>query len=661
YVNAAQELRLYAINITREASGYKYLKGIKIDGVEISGFAPETMEYEVTVPAVFNKINIEPILGHKNQTISGDGVIDFEGNTANAEILVISENKEETSAYKLKFIREKSTKLRSLTFNNSTYSVNFSPSILEYNLEINYNTFSLPLTAIPCYEGATVTVVGDKYIAEDENLITIKVELEGIESTTYQIHLIRKDVAAGYIYETGYTGKIEEFVVPFSGVYKLEVWGAQGAEKKAGTGGYGAYSTGSTILAGDSIVYIGVGGQGAYRAGGFNGGGNGQYQAGSVRNAAGGGGGATHIARKTGLLSTLSNDLDDILIVASAGGGASESNNAGGSGGGIQGNDGKGGCYLPTGGTQTNGGVRGYSDASYGGFGAGGSAPYGSASGGTYGAGGGGAGFYGGGGASYASVKNCAAGGAGGSGYIGNSKLKDKVMYCYDCIDSSIVSAKTISTMNVDSEPISEYAKKGHGYARITYLSYVSANNYLDSITLDDGNIELDFEPSKQEYDVYLPKEITKLKIDATPKDEKATIVGTGIYNTKPGEQTHEIIVTAEDGSTRTYTLNITREKSDYPYPDNIKITNFNQSLCSELDTYCHYTFDKDTALYEILVPFRMDRIDFEVELNSEYQGLKIVKIVDGEEQETNALVGGINTFEITTTSEDEKYSITYT
>ena len=661
YVNAAQEVRIYVINVTREASSYKYLKGIKIDGVEIKDFDPKIMEYEVIVPAIFTKINIEPILGHKNQTVSGDGVIDFPGNTANAEILVISENREETSAYKLKFVREKSTKLRSLTVNSSFYSIPFNSSILEYDLEISHNVFSLPLTAIPCYEGATVTIIGDKYIEEDSTLITVRVDLEGIESTTYQIHLIRKDVGIGYIYETGYTGKIEEFVVPFSGLYKLEVWGAQGAEKSAGKGGYGAYSTGNIILAGDSTIYIGVGGQGRYRAGGFNGGGNGQYQAGGTTNAAGGGGGATHIAKKNGLLSALSNDINDILIVAAAGGGSSESNHAGGAGGGIQGNSGQGGCYIPTGGTQTTGGTRGDRDSGHGGFGYGGSAPHGTSSRGTYGAGGGGGGFYGGGGASYSSGNSCGSGGAGGSGYIGNNKLKDKVMYCYNCLDSSIKSAKTVSTMNVDSDPISEYAKKGNGYARLTYLSYVSANNYLDTMVLNDGNIELNFEPSTQEYNVYLPKDITKLKIDATVKDEKATIAGIGTFKTIPGEQKYEVIVTAEDESTRTYTLNVTREKSDYPYPDNIQITNFNQSLCSELNTYCQYNFEKDTALYEILVPFRMNRIDFKVDLNSEYQGLKIVKIVDGIEQETNEILGGINIFEITVTSENEKNSITYT
>lgn len=58
----------------------------------------------------------------------------------------------------------------------------------------------------------------------------------------------------------------------------------------------------------------------------------------------------------------------------------------------------------------------------------------------------------------------------GGSGYIVNSSLIDKVMYCYACTESNGVSTKTISTTNVSHNAVSEYAKIGNGYAKITYI-----------------------------------------------------------------------------------------------------------------------------------------------------------------------------------------------
>ena len=61
--------------------------------------------------------------------------------------------------------------------------------------------------------------------------------------------------------------------------------------------------------------------------------------------------------------------------------------------------------------------------------------------------------------------------GAGGSGYIGNSLLNSKAMYCYNCEESFEESTKTISTTCSEEMPTSYCAKKGNGYARITLVS----------------------------------------------------------------------------------------------------------------------------------------------------------------------------------------------
>ncbi len=79
--------------------------------------------------------------------------------------------------------------------------------------------------------------------------------------------------------------------------------------------------------------------------------------------------------------------------------------------------------------------------------------------------GGGGGGLYGGGaGYWYGSSAG------GGSGYIGNELLTNKEMYCYSCSESTDPNTKTTSTEDVSDTPISNYAKKGPGHARITYL-----------------------------------------------------------------------------------------------------------------------------------------------------------------------------------------------
>lgn len=264
--------------------------------------------------------------------------------------------------------------------------------------------------------------------------------------------------------EFSYRGAEQKFLISRTGTYKLEVWGAQGGSSHPDivVGGYGGYATGNITLNKGDLLYVNVGGKGVgstswTSVGGYNGG-----ATMSETSPSSSGGGATHIALKSGLLSSLSSNLDKILIVAGAGGGSYTrsgfSNGIGGHGGGYVGVAGDvAGDRSCTGGSQSSGGIgqNGYWGGHNGGFGAGG--------GGYTPGSGGGAGFYGGGGGG-------GVGGGGGSGYIGNTSLTNKAMYCYDCTESDDEATKTISTTCVDENPVANCAKKGNGYAKLTFI-----------------------------------------------------------------------------------------------------------------------------------------------------------------------------------------------
>ena len=271
-------------------------------------------------------------------------------------------------------------------------------------------------------------------------------------------------------YIFNYTGAEQVFTVPKTGTYKLETWGAQGGKSIMNgayqdIGGYGGYSIGFISLNKDETLYIYTGGHGsdgkinvADSLGGFNGGGNGHWDK-KDDDASGGGGSATHISRVAKLLFNLENNKSDILIVSGGGGGAAW-NYTSGNGGGFNGTIGyKSEALYSVNGTQ----ISGYK------FGQGG---HGSDSAGTPGGGGGG-GYFGGYGGYIADVNdhlNDAIPGAGGSGYIGNSLLTNKAMYCYNCTESSEETTKTVSTTCAEETPTENCAKKGNGYARITYI-----------------------------------------------------------------------------------------------------------------------------------------------------------------------------------------------
>lgn len=222
-----------------------------------------------------------------------------------------------------------------------------------------------------------------------------------------------------------YTGSMQSITL-LPGIYRLQCYGAQGYALLDGIGGKGGYAQGEITLYDTETLYVYVGGQTT----GYNGGEGNQP-----------GGGATHIAKVSGLLKTLSAQKDKVIIVAGGGGGAERVQ--GGAGGGLTGGSGSGSySYLSrngAGGTQTSGGLYGvtsnYGNAQSGGFGYGGHGNAGD-SGPT-----GGGGWYGGGGVTYAG------GAGGGSSYIGHVHLTN---------------ASTLSGV-----------RTGNGYAIITYISPV--------------------------------------------------------------------------------------------------------------------------------------------------------------------------------------------
>lgn len=274
-----------------------------------------------------------------------------------------------------------------------------------------------------------------------------------------------------------YTGSEQTYTVKLDGKYKLEVWGAQGGSYNSEYyGGYGGYSVGTIELKKNQMIYVYVGGQGTiltdnsdYIPGGFNGGGRGANKDANVISTSGGG--ATHVATKSGLLSSLKGYKDNILIVSAGGGGTSYQSGTysgvGGSGGGYIGSDGTNTMtdYKPgAGGTQSSGGNSGGGVANNQERGTSGS--FGQGGNGNYYSGGGGAGLYGGGASNQS-------GAGGGSSYIGNSLLSDKSMYYYcssSCNTSTATSTKTVSTTCVDETAKKNCAKLGNGYVKITYV-----------------------------------------------------------------------------------------------------------------------------------------------------------------------------------------------
>jgi hypothetical protein len=156
------------------------------------------------------------------------------------------------------------------------------------------------------------------------------------------------------------SSSVQKYVVPRTGTYTLQAWGAKGgrgADQSGGEGANGGYATAQFKLSIGDTLYVYVGGMGGnsesdYHTGGkggWNGGAGGGFSEAGGYSGGGGGGGATHIAMSNigHIAKWSSTKLSDhvgtvghLLLVAGGGGGGSHSVRVPGAGGGTKGTPG---------------------------------------------------------------------------------------------------------------------------------------------------------------------------------------------------------------------------------------------------------------------------------------------------------------------------------
>lgn len=92
----------------------------------------------------------------------------------------------------------------------------------------------------------------------------------------------------------------------------------------------------------------------------------------------------------------------------------------------------------------------------------------------------------------------------------------------------------------------------------ITINNPPSGNNNLSSLTVSAGS--LSFNKTVTNYSVNVDEKVTNIQISATPEDSKASITGTGSKSLNYGNNTFSVVVRAENGSTKTYTITVNRK-----------------------------------------------------------------------------------------------------
>jgi len=93
-----------------------------------------------------------------------------------------------------------------------------------------------------------------------------------------------------------------------------------------------------------------------------------------------------------------------------------------------------------------------------------------------------------------------------------------------------------------------------------------SSNASLGSLVISAGTLSPEFSAATKDYTATVDYSCSSLAVTANPADSKASVISvTGNDSLEVGENTVSVVVTAEDGSTSTYNIVVTRRAEDDP------------------------------------------------------------------------------------------------
>ena len=172
----------YRIKFIRPASNNKLLKSIKINGVELDGFASDKYEYTYVLANLTRTMpNIEIVGANYNQVISSS----FGANNSQLLISVKAENGD-VQVYTINFVESKDNVTALTNISLEGYSLDFDATISNYNVEILSDAVAPYVYFEKSSEGQSVNVAVENNVANLE--VTAQ---DGVTKSTYTINFVR--------------------------------------------------------------------------------------------------------------------------------------------------------------------------------------------------------------------------------------------------------------------------------------------------------------------------------------------------------------------------------------------------------------------------------------------------------------------------------------
>lgn len=187
----------------------------------------------------------------------------------------------------------------------------------------------------------------------------------------------------------------------------------------------------------------------------------------------------------------------------------------------------------------------------------------------------------------------------------------------------------------------------GTGYIKTSLLTTEepskASDKALKTLEVTPEGLDPEFDPEITSYTLNVGADVEKLEIKAAPNDEKATVEITGNESLVAGDNAVKITVTAQDGTTRIYTINVKKGEATTLGLSSLKINGYTLSPKFASNVY-EYKIN-------VLDP-NITNLDISAVANDENAKVEITG-------NTN-LIKGENAITITVTSEDGKEKVVY-
>ncbi len=183
----------YTLTVTRNKKDISALSDLKVDGTTITGFREDLLSYNIgTVPFEKSSIQVTATPKDSDATVTGTGTINLNTGINTIKVVVTAQNTTTKTEYTITVNREKSGNayLSNLTLQEKAFTFNKTQNT--YNVDVDYDVTTATITATPEYKDATATVSGPSFLSVGLNTYTITVTAENGNINTYTLNVTRK-------------------------------------------------------------------------------------------------------------------------------------------------------------------------------------------------------------------------------------------------------------------------------------------------------------------------------------------------------------------------------------------------------------------------------------------------------------------------------------